>query len=168
MRRFRSELLETIMRIAAAITTLLFLGACSPGNDSGSEPVTAPEPASAPAPGATPGSTQVIAAVPAGSHAVSGRIVTVSLPFRASDSLAWVAATKMSEARPFVFKGLDVQPGKGPGGVDLAVFTYEASGPGHAVLKFGLIPAGRILVGPPDQVFTGEVVRSYAADVTVQ
>lgn len=156
------------MRIAAAFTTLLVLGACSPGGASGSEPVTAPEPASAPAPGTAPASPQVIAAVPAGSHAVSGRIVTVSLPFRASDNLAWVTATKMADARPFVFKGLEVQPGKGPGGADLAVFTYEASGPGHAILKFGLIPAGRTLVGPPDEIFAGEIIRSYAADVTVE
>jgi hypothetical protein len=154
------------MRIAAAVTTVLLLGACSPSGETGAEPHTAPEPASAPQPGAQP--PQVIAAVPAGSHAVSGRTVTVSLPFRAADNLAWVTATKMAEARPFVFKALDVQPGKGPGGADLAVFTYGASGPGHAVLNFGLIPAGRTLVGPEDQIFKGEVVRTYSADVTVE
>ena len=153
------------MRIAAVIATLLFLGACSKGDASGSEPATAPEPASAPAAG-TP--ARIVPAVPAGSHAVSGRLVTVSLPFRTTDNLAWVTATKMAEARPFVFKGLDIQPGKGPGGTDLAVFTYEADGPGHAVLKFGLIPAGRMLVGPEDRIFKGEVVREYSADVTVE
>ncbi len=153
------------MRIAAVIATLLFLGACSQGDASGSEPSSAPEPASAPAAG-TP--ARIVPAVPAGSHAVSGRLVTVSLPFRTTDNLAWVTATKMADARPFVFKGLEIQPGKGPAGTDLAVFTYEANGPGHAVLKFGLIPAGRMLVGPEDRVFKGELVREYSADVTVE
>jgi hypothetical protein len=153
------------MRIAATFATLLFLGACNQGEASGTEPLAAPEPASAPTAGAPP---RIIPAVPAGSHAISGRTVTVSLPFRTTDSLAWVTATKMAQARPFVFKSLDVQPGKGPAGTDLAVFTYEADGPGHAVLEFGLIPAGRMLVGPEDRIFKGEVVREYAADVTVE
>lgn len=153
------------MRIAAAIATLLFLGACSPAEVSGSEPLAAPEPADAPA-SETP--ARIIPAVPAGSHAVSGRTVTVSLPFRTTDNLAWVTATKMAQARPFVFKSLDVQPGKGPAGTDLAVFTYEADGPGHAILEFGLIPAGRMLVGPENRIFKGEVVREYAADVTAE
>lgn len=153
------------MRIAAAFATVLLLGACSQPEGSGSEPSVGPEPASAPS---GTGGAQVGAAVPLGSHAVSGRTVTVSLPFRASDNLAWVSATKMADARPFVFRGLEVKPGKGPEGADLAVFTYEADSPGHAALEFGLIPAGRMLVGPPDMVFTGEVVRRYTADVTVE
>jgi hypothetical protein len=128
--------------------------------------VTAPEPADAPAPGAAL-PPPIIPATVGGSHAVSGRLVTIPLPFRTSDNVAWVTATKAAEARPFVFKGLEIEPGKGPGGVDLAVFTYEATGPGKAVLVFGLVPAGRILVGPPDRVFTGEVVKRYVAKVTV-
>lgn len=157
------------MRTAAAITIILLLSVSMAGcgSGAGSEPATAPEPADAPAPGA-PSPPQVGAAVVSGSHAVSGRTVTVSLPFRASDNLAWVAATKMADARPFVFKGLEVQPGKGPGGTDMAVFTYEADAPGHVRLEFGLVPAGRMLIGPDNLVFKGEVAKRYVADVTVE
>jgi hypothetical protein len=149
------------MRIAVVISTILLLGACGR-----SEPPARPAEPAVANPAAAP--AIVGAAVPAGSHSLAGRTVTVTLPFRASDNLAWVQATPGAEARPFVFKGLEVKPGAGPNGSDLAVFTYEAEGPGHAVLAFGLIPAGRTLVGAPDEVFTGEVIKGYEADVTAE
>ena len=145
------------MRIAAAITTVFLLAAC------GQSPEPAP---AAPAPPA--GSPVAGAALPVGSHSVSGRLATVVLPFRGADGLAWVAATEADKARPFAFKGLEVKPGEGPGGSDLAVFTYEAAAPGSARLEFGLVPAGRMLVGPPDQVFTGSVAKTYTAAVTAE
>lgn len=148
------------MRIAAAISTAFILVGCGSGAEPASEPASAPE---GPAPAAPVG-----AAVPAGSHAVSGRTVTVSLPFRIADQLAWVSATPAADARPFVFKGLEIKPGGGPGGVDLAVFTYEADGPGSAKLKFGMVPGGKMLIGPESLVYTGEVLKRYEADVTVE
>ena len=148
------------MRIAAVISTAFFLVGCGPAQP-GSEPASAPETVS-------PREQQVGAAMPAGSHAVAGRTVTVSLPYRVADNLAWVSATQAADARPFVFKGLEVKPGAGPGGADLAVFTYEADGPGSAKLKFGMVPAGKMLIGPETLVYKGEVLKTYEADVTVE
>lgn len=148
------------MRIAAAISTAFFLMGCGPGAEPASEPASAPAGVAAPQP--------VGAAMVGGSHAISGRTVTVSLPYRLADNLAWVAATPAADARPFVFKGLEVKPGGGPGGVDLAVFTYEADGPGEAKLAFGMVPAGKMLIGPESLVYKGEALKRYEADVRVE
>ena len=153
------------MRIAAAITTVFFIAGCSQGAEPAAAPEAAPTSAgeaAAAAPAATP------AALPVGSHSVSGRVATVSLPYRLSDGLAWVTATRSADARPFVFKGLEVRPGAGPQGTDLAVFTYEADGPGEATLEFGLVPQGRMLVGPDDLVFKGSVAQRYSAQVKAE
>lgn len=151
------------MRIAAAISTAFILVGCGSGAGPASEPASAPDGV---APAAAP--EAVGAAIPGGSHAVSGRTVTVTLPYRIADQLAWVAATTAAEARPLAFKGLEIKPGGGPGGVDLAVFTYEAEAAGSAKLQFGLVPAGKMLIGPDSMVFKGEVPKRYEADVTVE
>lgn len=103
-----------------------------------------------------------------GSTSVVGRTATVSLPFRTSEGKAWVSATRVAEAQPFVFKGLEVKPGAGPDGSDLAVFTYEASGPGSATLKFGLVPGGSMLIGPEAMVYKGPVDRRYETTVSAK
>jgi len=147
------------MRIVAAITTVFFIAGCNQPP----EPAAAPEEASPAAAADAPRP-----ALPAGSHTVSGRLLTVTLPFRSADGLAWVTATRAADARPFVFQELEVRPAAGPDGADLAVFTYRASGPGTAELEFGLVPAGRMLVGPEDQVFTGSIARTYTAKATAE
>jgi len=149
------------MRIAAAISTVFFLAACSPSTGS------APEPADAPADAPTgPVAPPTPAPLPAGSHAQEGRKVTVSLPFRAADDMAWVTATSVADAKPFVFKGLEVKPGAGPNGTDLAVFTYEANRTGQATLEFGLVPGGQMLIGPERLVYKGQPAQRYTAEVT--
>lgn len=154
----------------AGVTMLgaLLLGGCgggttatapAPGNDAGAS-VAPAEPTTPGAPAAATG------ALPPPTHSVSGRIATVSLPYRTADGLIWVSATKVSEAAPFVFKGIEIKPGGGPGGTDLSVFTYEADHAGTATLKFGLVPPGKMLVGLPSMVYTGPVAARYEATVT--
>ncbi|ESQ90478.1 hypothetical protein [Asticcacaulis benevestitus] len=144
----------------SALAVLLMLGACQ----APSEPTTA-EPASAPLAAADTGST---AALPPPTVAINGRTAIISLPLRLSDNLIWVSSTRMSEADPFVFKGLEIKPGGGPQGTDLAVFFYEADHAGATVLKFGLVPPGKMLVGLPGAIYTGPVAARFETSVTVQ
>lgn len=109
-----------------------------------------------------------VAPLPPPTHSVAGRVATVTLPYRTADGLVWVSATKVSEAAPFVFKGLDIRPGAGPGGTDLSVFTYEADKAGATTLKFGLVPRGKMLIGLPSMVYTGPVTARYEAAVSAQ
>jgi hypothetical protein len=113
-----------------------------------------------------PGAAESIEALPSPTHSVAGRVVTVTLPYRAADGQVWVSATKMSEAAPFVFRGIEIKPGSGPNGTDLALFKYEAERAGSATLKFGLVPAGKMLVGLPSLVYTGPVRARYDATVS--
>lgn len=72
-----------------------------------------------------------------------GRVVTVSLPYRTRDWRGWTSVAQPTDMGPFAFSKLRSQPRRGPGGTDLAVFTYVAGGPGSATLKFDLEPYGR-------------------------
>ncbi len=105
-------------------------------------------------------------ALPAGSHQLEGRALTVRLPYRSRDNRLWVAGTDDADSAPFVFHGLDLLPGAGPAGTDLAIFHYEAEGAGTATLRFGLVPAGRSLIGPEDtRVEDPAAVPAYSATV---
>jgi hypothetical protein len=108
------------------------------------------------------------ASLPPGGFNVSGRTVTVSLPYRQADGLAWVSATRMSEMAPFAFKGLSVKPRGGPQGTDLAVFTYQAGVAGSATLKFGLVPNGQMLIGPPSMIYKGQPAARFEAKAAVK
>jgi hypothetical protein len=101
-------------------------------------------------------------------YAVVGKTATVSLPYRTSDHLIWVSATRMLEAEPWVFAGLEIKPGKGPNGTDLSVFTYKAEKAGSSVLKFGLVPPGKMLIGLPSMVYTGPVEARWETKVSTQ
>ncbi len=96
---------------------------------------------------------------------MAGRTATISLPYKASDKLVWVSATRMSDAAPFVFRSLTISPHAGPDGLDLAVFTYVADRPGAAKLSFGLVPAGKMLIGPPSLVYKGLLARLVSVSV---
>jgi hypothetical protein len=108
------------------------------------------------------------APLPTGGFVATGRTVTVSLPYRTTDSLVWVSATRMSELGPFTFKGLAVKPKAGPAGTDLSVFTYQAAAAGTATLKFGLVPPGQMLVGPPTMTYRGVPASTFEAKVSVR
>ncbi len=108
------------------------------------------------------------APLPTGGFVAMGRTVTVSLPYRAADGLVWVSATRASELGPFVFKGLAVKPKAGPAGTDLSVFTYEAGAAGSAILKFGLVPTGQMLIGPPSMIYRGAPEQTFEAEVFVK
>lgn len=144
--------MPAIMRIAAVISTVFFAAGC--------------DRAAGPPPAPAQGPAEVIAAAAVGSHSLSGRTLTVVLPFRAVDGLEWTPATAAAKARPFVFRRRAIEAGRGPGGADLAIFTYEAEAPGSAVLEFGLVPEGRVLIGPPDRVFTGSIAGMYRVEAT--
>lgn len=96
---------------------------------------------------------------------MAGRTATISLPYRSADHLIWVSSTRMSEASPFVFKELAIKPNAGPAGTDLAVFTYTADKAGAATLSFGLVPPGKMLIGPPAMVYTGPVALRASVKV---
>lgn len=106
------------------------------------------------------------APLPAPSVKTTGRTAMISLPYRTSDTVVWVSATRVSEAAPFMFKGLDIKPKGGPAGTDLAVFTYTADRAGSATLKFGLVPPGKMLIGPPTLVYKGPVSSTFQTKVT--
>lgn len=107
-------------------------------------------------------------ALPVGSHQLEGRTLTVRLPYRSRDNRLWVAGTDEADSAPFVFHGLDLLPGAGPDGTDLAIFHYEADGAGTATLRFGLVPAGRTLIGPEDtRVEDPAAFPAYSATVAV-
>jgi hypothetical protein len=108
------------------------------------------------------------APLPTGGFVAAGRTVTVSLPYRAADGLVWASATRMSELGPFAFKGLALKPKAGPAGTDLSVFTYEAGAAGTATLKFGLVPPGQMLVGPPTMTYRGVPASTFEAKVSVR
>ncbi len=152
----------------AAMVCALLLSACggtanpgAPANDA----TTALAPAD-PAASAVP--TAPAGPLPPPTHSVTGRIATITLPYRTADNLIWVSATKVTEAAPFMFKAVDVKPGGGPNGTDLSVFTYQADRAGTATLKFGLVPPGKMLIGLPSMVYTGPVTARYEATVTAQ
>jgi len=90
---------------------------------------------------------------------MAGRTATITLPYRTSNHLIWVSATRVIDAAPFTFKALAIKPGAGEGGRDLAVFTYVADRPGKTNLSFGLVPPGKMLIGPPMLVFKGPARR---------
>ena len=104
------------------------------------------------------------AAVPAPSVKLTGRTAAVSLPYRSDDGLVWVSATRTSQLGPYIFKGLDLEMGSD--GVDVAVFTYMATGPGAAILRFGLVPQGKMLIGPPSLAYKGPVTKTYQTKVS--
>ncbi len=97
---------------------------------------------------------------------MTGRTAVIGLPYQASAGLVWVSATRMSEAAPFMFKGLEIRPHGGPGGADLAVFTYAADRAGSASLSFGLVPPGKMLIGPPSLIYKGPVAQRVSVKVT--
>ena len=108
------------------------------------------------------------ATAPSGSPAqvkVTGRTAVIGLPYRTADKLIWVSATRMSDAQPFMFKGLEIKPHGGPGGMELAVFTYVADKAGTATLNFGLVPPGKMLTGPPTLVYRGPIARKVSVTV---
>ncbi len=108
------------------------------------------------------------AAIPGAAVRVSGRTAVVSLPLRLSQHWVWVSATRMMDTAPFTFSALDYRPGAGPGGADLAVFTYVADKPGSTTLKFGLVPAGKMLVGLPSMTYKGPVAARFEAKVSAK
>lgn len=89
----------------------------------------------------------------------TGRTAVIGLPYRTSDNLFWVSATKVIDALPFSFKSLEIKPHAGPAGTNLAVFTYVADKAGSTTLVFGLVPPGKMLIGPPSMVYRGPVAR---------
>ena len=67
----------------------------------------------------------------------NGRSLTVSLPFRPADGLTW---TVDAPGGPWKLTGSKTSAGAGPEGTDLAVFSFQASGPGSGALNFKLNP----------------------------
>lgn len=104
--------------------------------------------------------------LPPGTHEIDGRTVTVRLPYRSADNLLWVAGSDLEQAAPYMFQSLDVEPKAGPDGTDLAVFVYRADRPGHATLRFGLVPAGKTLIGPPATRVDTTGIPVYSVDAT--
>jgi hypothetical protein len=79
--------------------------------------------------------------------AAINQTVTIALPVKLADMQGWVSGSKMADLGPFMFHGLEEQPGAGPNGADLVVFTYMAHEPGAGALKFARVPAGVTVIG---------------------
>jgi len=99
---------------------------------------------------------------------MTGRQAEIALPYRTSDHLIWVSATTASKASPFAFKSLAIKAHAGPNGTDLAVFTYAADRAGSTTLEFGLVPPGKMLIGPPSLRYQGRVARRVAVKITAK
>ena len=82
----------------------------------------------------------------------NGRSGTVSCPFRPSDGLVWSVD---APGDPWKLTGTKTSPGAGPEGTDLAVFTFQALGPGSGALNFQLASSATAsqepLKAPKDQ-----------------
>ncbi|HWE47872.1 MAG TPA: hypothetical protein VG407_17770 [Caulobacteraceae bacterium] len=83
-----------------------------------------------------------------------GRNVTVSLPYRPSDGLAWSVETI---GAPWKLTSTRFEPKAGPEGSDLAVFSFEAAGPGTGGLAFQLASAAGAAKAVQDHVLTYQV-----------
>ncbi len=99
---------------------------------------------------------------------VAGRTATIALAYRTADKLIWVSSTRMMDATPFMFQALEIKPRAAADGSDLAIFTYKADRAGSAKLSFGLVPPGKMLIGPPMLVYHGPVARRFTAQVTAK
>ena len=66
----------------------------------------------------------------------SGRTATFSMPFRPSDGFAW--SPPDPAPTPWKLTSQAIAKGAGPQGTDLAVFTFTASAPGSAPIRFTL------------------------------
>lgn len=109
-----------------------------------------------------------ISNLPAPSHELAGRTLTINMPYRRSDKMNWVAGNHLGDTGPFRFKTSAVEQGAGGSGVDVYRVVYEASGPGAAALRFALVPAGKTLIGPKKSVFEGTPASEYVANVSVE
>lgn len=103
-----------------------------------------------------------------GNHEVVGRTVLVRLPYYRNANHIWVSADDDAETGPFVFQTIDIEPGRGPGGTDVSVYEYKARGAGTGTMRFGLVPVGKSIIGPPETRHEGPAFATYAATVTVE
>lgn len=103
----------------------------------------------------------------AGNHEVDGRIVRVRLPYYRDGNHVWVSGDD-TETGPWVFRTIDIEPGRGPRATDVSVYEFEARGTGTGILRFGLVPTGKSLIGPPDTRHEGAPLAEYVATVTVE
>jgi hypothetical protein len=107
------------------------------------------------------------AAVPPPSHQVNGRTVTVSLPYDGRKLWAWQLAQKEADIAPFTLDDITAGPLNGAGPLGVTSMTFSAQKPGTAELKFWLIPADKLIFGPPAYRFQGEPKQVYTAKVSV-
>lgn len=143
----------------SGMVMVLALTACSAEGQQGDQQGRKTDNLAANATGAT--------AVPAPSHVLTGRSLTINMPYRRADKMNWVAANHMGETGPFRFVTSTVEPNAGGNGVDVYRVVYEASGPGQAALRFALVPAGKTLIGPKKTVFEGTPASDYVANVSI-
>lgn len=106
--------------------------------------------------------------LPAPTHVLTGRSLTINMPYRRADKMTWVAGNHLGETGPFRFKTSTVEADAGGPGIDIYRVVYEASGPGDAALRFALVPAGKTLIGPQKTVFDGTPASEYVATVSVK
>lgn len=107
------------------------------------------------------------ASLPAPSHVLEGRKLTIHMPYRRADKMSWVAGNQLGDTGPFRFVASRVETDGAGAGMDVYTVTYEASQPGSAALRFALVPAGKTLVGPKKSIFEGTPAADYTANVTV-
>lgn len=111
-------------------------------------------------------STTADQALPDPWYELEGRKLLIKLPYRGEDWHMW--GGDMEGTGPFVFKTLDVIPRGGPAGTDLAVFEYEATGPGTGHFSFGLTQVSEDGPTPPEQRRMGLSKATYKPVIDVK
>lgn len=99
-------------------------------------------------------------------YELEGRKLSVKLPYRADTWYMW--GGDLEGLGPFTFKMLDVIPRGGPDGTDLAVFEYEASGPGTGRFSFGLTKVSEDGLNAPEQRRMGLAKATYDPVIEVK
>ena len=99
-------------------------------------------------------------------YELEGRKLAVKLPYRADTWYMWGGEVEGIE--PFGFKSLDVIPRGGPDGTDLAVFEYEAAGPGTGRFSFGLTKVSEDGLNAPEQRRMGLAKATYEPVIEVK
>ena len=101
------------------------------------------------------------------SHHITGRTVTVSLPYKGHAQMLWLAAQRDEDIAPFTLQSIDHGPLQGDREYGVTTYVYTSPQAASAVLRFALIPAGKTLFGPAETRFESKPSRNYTATVTV-
>lgn len=113
--------------------------------------------------------TDVGVSLPEPSHHVTGRTLTVKLPYDGRLGLNWQLAQREEEIAPFRLPDVDAEPLAGGGGaLGVTTMTFTADGPGKAKIEFVLVPPEARTVGSNGVTFNAAPHKRYSVEASVQ